>query len=215
MTPAELTSLYSRAYNAQADLGKSNWRPMQQAQMVLGQASLQHKTGLTVVEMGCAAGYLLYNVRQLASNGGKLICFEPDADYTQALASTLNSAKSSASGLSTEHKHQFFPSPDGDGLARASVDIFMSSHTVEHLADPCPWLSALHRVLKPGGLVFTEVPMEYNDQSVSWHMMWFHEQSWASMMIQAGFEKVQSITVQPPTTQWGIAVRSIFRKPLR
>jgi len=214
----DLVSLYEQAYNGQAKLnGPTDWRPTQQAQMVLKQASLQHKTGLTVVEMGCAAGYVLYNVRQLASNGGKLICFEPDADFTKTVAKTFDLAKSSTTGLSTEHKRQFF---DGDQLEPASVDVFMSSQAVEHLVDPCPWLSALQRVLKPGGLVFTEVPNEYDDPDKNvtrglFHMMWFNEQVWAKIMLQAGFEEVELTTVKPPTTKWGMAVRSIFRKPLQ
>lgn len=185
--------------------------------MVLKQASLHNKAGLTVVEMGCGAGYVLYNVRQLASNGGKLICFEPDADFTKTLAETFDSAKSSTTGMRTEHKRQFF---DGDELEPASVDVFMSSQSVEHLVDPCPWLLALQRVLKPGGLVFTEVPNEYEDPEKNvtrglFHMMWFNQEVWAKIMVQAGFEEVELTTVQPPTTKWGMAVRSIFRKPLQ
>lgn len=214
---ADLASLYEEAYDGQMHItGPDDWRPTQQAQLIIRQASLQHKTGLTIVEMGCAAGFLLYNMRHLAGNGGKLICFEPDRSYSWKLATTLKSAKKHQPGLSTEHRLQFF---DGDQLAPNSVDVFMSSHTVEHLADPCPWFSALQKVLKPGGLVFTEVPMEYNDpeQRITrglFHMMWLDETSWAKAMEQAGFERVEISTVRPPFTRFGVAVRSIFRKPL-
>jgi len=202
-----LESLYSRAYNGQHSLpgGPAHERPTQQAHMILNQELLHNKTGLTIVETGCAAGYTLYNVRELASNGGKIICFEPDADFTEELTATFQSASKATIGLSTEHRQQFFNS---DQLAPASVDLFMSSHAVEHLVEPCPWLAALMKVLKPGGLVFTEVPLEYDDpdQNITrglFHMMYFNVQSWRSMMLQAGFEEIE--------LNKG---RSIFRLPL-
>jgi len=209
----DLSALYAKAYGGQAPLGgPEDPRPTQQAEMILKQSSLQKKTGLSIVEMGCAAGFLLYNVRQLASNGGKLTCFEPDADYADDLKATLTNASSSTKGLSTEHRREFFT---GTELEPESVDVFMSSHAVEHLVDPCPWLSALKKVLKPGALVFTEVPIEYNNPDKNWtnglfHMMWICDSAWGSMMRQAGFEEVELKTVHH---QWGLAVRSIFRKP--
>lgn len=41
--------------------------------------ALKNTTGLNVVEVDCGAGYLLYNLRSLASHGGKLTCFEADS----------------------------------------------------------------------------------------------------------------------------------------
>lgn len=214
MTAGEVSDLYRNSYSGQAHLGSpQDWRPVQQAQFIYG-AGLSGRTGLNVVEMGCAAGYTLYNVRGLSRGGGSLTCFEADPDYKWPVTATF--AGAAAEGVRFELKAQLF---DGSGLEANSVDLFMSSHTVEHFADPCLWTAALHRVLKPGGLVFTEVPQEYFDPEHrqtrgQFHFLYFSQQVFAAMMTQAGFEQVKIATVRPPVTKWGVAVRSVFRKPV-
>eukprot|EP00971_Amphidinium_carterae_P136553 2705564-Amphidinium_carterae.1 len=44
-----------------------------------------------------------------------------------------------------------------------SIDVFASSHVVEHIANPCHFTAGLYRALKPGGIAFTEVPNQYQD----------------------------------------------------
>jgi len=170
-------------------------------------------SGLNIMEMGCAAGYLLYNLRWRAGHGGSLVCFEGDPDLQGPLEKTLRLAKAKTTGLRTKVMPQLF---DAAGLGDASVDVFLSSHTVEHLASPCQWLADVHRILKPGGIVFTEVPEQYMDPDhgllrpgTQFHLLYFNQQSFEAMMIQSGFEKVQFEIVVGP------AMRSIFRKPLR
>ena len=40
------------------------------------------------------------------------------------------------------------------------IDLFLSSHVLEHMPDLCTFLRELHSVMAPGGLVFTEVPFQ-------------------------------------------------------
>lgn len=49
----------------------------------------------------------------------------------------------------------------GDALSSGSVDVFTSSHVLEHVSDPCEWLAEVWRLLRPGGIVFTELPIQY------------------------------------------------------
>lgn len=205
--------MYKTSYGGQAVLGgPSDWRPVQQAQFIKS-AGLAGRTGLRVVEMGCAAGFTLYNVRDLASHGGQLNCFEADRDLHAPFRRTF--ANAAHEGIDVVLTPQMF---DGSALQPSSVDLFMSSHVVEHWADPCSWMDSVWWILKPGGLVFTEVPVEYNDPDNcvtrgQYHFLYFNEASFAKMMTDVGFEQVQLVTVGPPVTQWGEAVRSIFRKP--
>lgn len=215
MTQVELRDLYAHEYHGQADIpSPAHWRPSQQAQMILDahRNSGMNDSGLTVVEMGCAAGWVLYNLKQVAGRGGKLTCFEADPHYHAKLNQTFQSAQNQTLGLSTE----LIPGLFTPGvLGENSVNIFTSSQTLEHFADPCPWLAEVYRVLKPGGLVFTEVPEQDNDPAKGltrgqFHLLYFKEETFNTMMSNAGFERIISVTAQTPP---GLAVRAIYRKP--
>eukprot|EP00746_Dinoflagellata_sp_MGD_P035261 gnl/MRDRNA2_/MRDRNA2_184297_c0_seq1.p1 gnl/MRDRNA2_/MRDRNA2_184297_c0~~gnl/MRDRNA2_/MRDRNA2_184297_c0_seq1.p1 ORF type:complete len:415 (+),score=79.99 gnl/MRDRNA2_/MRDRNA2_184297_c0_seq1:132-1247(+) len=214
LTSAELASLYSKAYAGQANFsGAGDWRPTQQASMIK-QGRSENETGLTIVEMGCAAGYLLYNLRQQASHGGQLKCFEADPHQHQRLNKTFRDAENNTPGLTTEVIPTLF---DPNKLQSNSVDIFLSSHALEHMPDPCLWMAGLKTVLKPGGIIFTEVPAEYNDPENDavhgqYHLLYFNETVFQKMMHGAGFKEIQTKTVKPPVTKWGAAVRSIFQQ---
>ena len=43
-------------------------------------------------------------------------------------------------------------------LESASVDLVVSDHTLEHVADPGPWVAEVDRVLKPGGWLAARTP---------------------------------------------------------
>lgn len=43
-------------------------------------------------------------------------------------------------------------------LASASIDLIVSDHTLEHVADPGPWAAEVTRVLKPGGWLAGRTP---------------------------------------------------------
>merc|ERR1712118_633627 len=84
MTSKELASLYKKDYDGHSAThavysSTRDWRPAQQANMIK-KAKFGNATGLTIVEMGCARGYLLYNFRKQASRGGQLKCFEADPE---------------------------------------------------------------------------------------------------------------------------------------
>merc|ERR1719424_2813962 len=215
MTQEDLSYLYSHDYKGQMLIeSPTHWRPTQQAQMILDShlsAGMNHD-GLNVVEMGCAAGWVLYNVKELARNGGKLTCFEADPHFHTKLNETFKRAERETSGLRTEIIPRLFTP---GMLAENSVDIFTSSQTLEHFADPCPWLAEMYRVVKPGGLIFTEVPEQDKDPAAGltrgqFHLIYFKEATFNKMMSNPGFERMKSVT---ETTPPGLAVRAVYRKP--
>merc|ERR1712063_160563 len=109
-----------------------------------------------IVEMGCASGWLLSSLGKLAGRGGRLVCFEADAVHQRAaIEQTMKSAERKTPGLRTEVHATLM---DWGALPEGGVDVFLSSHVLEHFTDPCPFLGGLWRILRPGGLVFTEVP---------------------------------------------------------
>ena len=75
ITDSEMSALYSSHYGGQANLaGPNNSRSLGQAADI--RRALGHRSGggsgLHLVEIGCASGYVLYNLRDLAADGGNL-----------------------------------------------------------------------------------------------------------------------------------------------
>merc|ERR1719316_196354 len=163
-TSSELSDLYANAYTGQKKAkSPSDLRPMAQSAIIRETGRFNEDTsGLTIMEMGCADGFVLYDLRKLAGKGGRIVCFEADPDYSDSprhLPATFEKAKKDTPGLSTDiHKSLFDPSK----VAAKSVDVFTSSHVVEHFADPCTWLQGLRTIMKPGGIIFTEVPNQHS-----------------------------------------------------
>ena len=161
ITDTEMSALYSSHYGGQANLaGPNNSRSLGQAADI--RRALGHRSGggsgLHLVEIGCASGYVLYNLRDLAADGGSLTCFEPDPHYHERLGRTFAAVHATTRGVRTRLVRSLFTP---GALPPGSVDAFTSSHVLEHLADPCDWLAETYRVLRPGGVLFTELPTQY------------------------------------------------------
>merc|ERR1740123_2229104 len=114
----------------------------------------------TVLDIRCQRGWALLNLRHLAGHGGELICFDLDPDGQPCRLDNFKKAHTEVKGLSTEIIFDLF---DPSKLALESVNVFLRSHTFEHTHDPCALLEGLDRVLKPDGIVFTEVPDDSRD----------------------------------------------------
>jgi SAM-dependent methyltransferase len=85
-------------------------------------------------------------------------------------------------------------------LASAAYDLVYSSHTLEHLAHPFAALSDHARVLKPGGLLFLEVPnmalIGDSDIVEEWfidkHLYHFTRGTLLAMLARARFEVIDA-----------------------
>ena len=119
---------------------------------------------------------------------GGLHCFETDAHFHRIIQERFAQASKGGSLFTTVLHRSLFNS---SSLPTASVDLFVSSHVVEHLADPCAWISALQRILKPGGLVFTELPNQRNTLAGGqFHHLYMNASSFTRMMERGGFKLV-------------------------
>lgn len=105
--------------------------------------------------------------------------------------------------------------------ADASFDIVHTSHVFEHLEDPLKAAQEALRVLKPGGLLFIEVPNQLDNfgfrrdmffHSVSQrkrgitsihHLWFFGRKPLSQLLLTAGFEKVSvKNCFAPPAKGW-------------
>eukprot|EP00746_Dinoflagellata_sp_MGD_P043207 gnl/MRDRNA2_/MRDRNA2_205014_c0_seq1.p1 gnl/MRDRNA2_/MRDRNA2_205014_c0~~gnl/MRDRNA2_/MRDRNA2_205014_c0_seq1.p1 ORF type:complete len:263 (-),score=33.76 gnl/MRDRNA2_/MRDRNA2_205014_c0_seq1:387-1121(-) len=239
MNSSDLKMLYGvDGQRSQRATSATHWRPVAQSAFIMkigfgvtlegehamAAPSMSHLNlstlqsthrSLTLVEMGCARGHLLYNLRKLARNGGRLVCFEVDSFMYGELLETFALARNDTPGLQTSVVRGLL---DFKLLAPSSVDIFLSSHVLEHIPDVCSWLSGLKSALKPGGLVFTEVPKQSKDPEAHivrgfGHVMFFDEHSLRWLFLNAGFEEIYVALDEGRTHRQGVVIRSLFRNP--
>jgi len=192
-------------------------RPSAQAQGVrlalqqLGMPTHGHK----IVEAGCSFGFLLRYLADLAGGGGELVCYEPDTMFSGwpkgKVWRTLQKAARNVSGMTYSVKSSLV---NFNEIIPGSIDIFLSSHVVEHLTDPCPFMAGLYKAMKPGGLVMTEVPWQYDDPATGrtrgyLHLLFFDLPSFDAMMKAGGFERV--VIMRGHETKKYI--RTVYRKP--
>ncbi len=96
----------------------------------------------TVVEVGCAPGVLL---AELKARGYKCVGVEPDADTACWIKEVMN----------VEVKSGFFPDVD---LPRC--DLFLAFDVMEHVPDPLRFVEGISKLLNPGGVTIIQTPVE-------------------------------------------------------
>jgi SAM-dependent methyltransferase len=76
-----------------------------------------------------------------------------------------------------------------------AFDVISMVHVLEHIEDPIGFLQSLQRLMKPGGVVFVEVPLStgnYFDLSIADHVTHFDEASLRLCFERAGFLATQT-----------------------
>lgn len=141
-----------------------------------------------IVEVGCSTGWLL---RAFDRPGRTLVCFEPDASTAlQANASLTFGTRSRVHVLRETFSREALEAALG---AAAQINLFLSSHVLEHLPDMCKFTSTLHGKMAPGGAVFTELPNDTQEHVVSskrdsqFHLSMTTPGGWLRVMELAGF----------------------------
>ena len=143
----------------------------------------------------------------------RLVCFEP----TPALR-----RKSYLRNLNTSYEI-VPPIFDISYFQPSSVDLFLSSHVIQHMSNPCEFVSQLFKIMKPGGIVFSEVPIhsELDVKRTPKGELNLFFQTPESMMLlfsRSGFEYVKMSTfhsgdTEPAPIGSSKVVRMLFSKP--
>ena len=199
---AELSKLY-KVYTGQRTLRLTHPRPIAQAALIKEHVldHWHHRWPVHVVEIGCAGAFMLAILAR-SMRSGRLTCFEADQKMASASATMLdNIAQQSGGNISTRLIRSFFDPSLLIG-EHDLADVFASSHVVEHIPDPCPWLSGVHRLLRPGGHVMTEIPDQHQFALVDqkklivgqFHATYFDAGSFDRMMTRMGFETLFNST---------------------
>ncbi|UYN85596.1 MAG: class I SAM-dependent methyltransferase [Cyclobacteriaceae bacterium] len=143
------------------------------------------------MDLGSSSGEFM---ELAADSGWRVIGVEPSIEGVKAAkAKGLHVVQSPAEQL---------PFPD------QSFDLVHSNHVFEHLADPMAAAKEAYRVLKPGGVVFIEVPNQFdniqffryrlmgsvpvrerNIRSIH-HLVFFSRKSLRELLHRAGFENI-------------------------
>lgn len=160
----------------------------------LGEILQINKNGMipNLLDVGASSGTFVHLARSL---GWKAEGIEPSLSGIQsAVANGLALTRGLAESLPYESD---------------AFDIIHSHHVLEHLADPGFAMAEFHRVLKPGGLVFVEVPNQFDNISFfrdkilrrisqrkrdiySIHHLWFFSRSTLPMLLRsAGFKNIR------------------------
>jgi 2-polyprenyl-3-methyl-5-hydroxy-6-metoxy-1,4-benzoquinol methylase len=144
--------------------------------------------GATIVDIGSGDGSQL---RLLAERGFRMTGVERD---TKSVS------------LQGEHTQVFEGSAETlpDQLARGSFDAVMFKQVLEHLVDPVDALRNAAQLLKPGGVMFVEVPN--NDSAISKQS----GLSWEHIDAPRHVNFFTQETLQATATAAGLAVESAF-----
>lgn len=134
-----------------------------------------------VLEVGCATGVLLANLRD--RYGCEVQGIEPSIDYGHYAA--------------TEHKVAVFSGTLEEYAKQAKTkwDLILMVHVLEHFVDPSAALRSVRELLSDDGAVYIEVP------NVLWHHSFevahpfsFHANSLANLTLKEGFQPLTVIT---------------------
>ena len=103
---------------------------------------LPYKRTLTMLDVGCGAGELVYLMRRDGLDASGL---DPGIEYAEFARSVLGVPIETAA-------------VDGAHVSPASQDLVTMFHALEHVPDPRRVLSTVRSWLKPGGCLVVEVP---------------------------------------------------------
>ncbi len=218
LSSTELDSMYRNEYQGQGVLSLNHSRITAQFNFihshVLSNKAYDFGRNLRVLEIGCANAYLL---RRLAPWSSDITCFEPSTNLASAAAKDEIMKGTNTSNLSiTVHSMNW----DEDRVAPESVDLFISSHVLEHVPDLCNFFTQLYGKIRPGGVIFSEVPnhtLDYVKTTFGgqFHVTLFNARGWILMMESVGFELmvIETVGVEERTMPNGHHIRAIFTKP--
>lgn len=151
------------------------------------QAMERHLDGArgTAVEIGCAEGTLLLHLRQL---GWQTVGVEPDTQTAAAVHERT----------SLDVRAGVFPD-----VAVPACELFVACDVLEHIPEPLKFLRAAREALRPGGVLFLQLPLlerdvpdfgAMNDKvfDPQEHVFIYSRDSIATLLETAGFEILEN-----------------------
>jgi SAM-dependent methyltransferase len=107
---------------------------------LLEQLGVLNEGTKSFLDLGCGEGTLLHHLRERRPEL-ELAAVEPGADYRQFVSDRLH-----------------VPVYDDVRTVRGTFDVIVSIHVVEHVRAPLEFLADAARLLRPGGVMFVDVP---------------------------------------------------------
>ena len=144
---------------------------------------------LRVLDFGCGTGLVTLRLAPLVGT-------ITGADSSQGMLDVLEtkSAKSALGNVQTQ-----WLGPDGDGALGGPYDLIVSSMVLHHIEDLAPLLARFRQCLVPGGrLCVADLDLEggrFHEDNTGVFHLGFDRGALCKIFIEAGFEKVDAVTV--------------------
>jgi len=190
----ELRDLYDESYfedygDVASYTGEAGHRRRESARRV--RWLRRHGARGRLLEIGAAAGYFLEAAR---TAGFEVVGVEP----SEAMA------RRGRERAGLDIRAGFIEDAD---LPAASFDVVAAWHVLEHIADPVGALRRLRDALRPGGLLFAEVPnvqghnaraekLDWKPLELRHHVAHYGPESLRRLLERAGFEVVKTSTYE-------------------
>lgn len=152
----------------------------------LNQSKGLFRSGSTLLEIGFGSGY---NLKKLARKYGFRTI---GADIIQETVSLYNAQK-----IPNSHAVKIDPYLNSLDFQDNSIDVAVCSHVLEHVPDDQKLVHELARVLRPGGFVFFNVPLNEEKLDVPSHIRKYTPEKFTSLIRQNSFYIEKSVQNDP------------------
>lgn len=115
------------------------------------------KPGMTVLDVGCGAGYHSLGMARLVGSNGRVVSVDPDTESIATLKQ--RAARTGLSGRIEPRvcKERYLEIHDLIG----EVDFALAVYVVHHAADAASLMRDVHVALKPGGILLVVEPRHH------------------------------------------------------
>lgn len=112
-----------------------------------------------LLEIGCSAGMFLYHAKKIA---GTIIGIDYDSRAANFAAKKCHCKTYAGDLASTDIK-------------KGSIDVICMFQTLEHIKDPASFLRQVSEYLKPGGVIYIEVPNLYDALRAAYQLPYYNQ----------------------------------------